>query len=176
MIAMKMIAPTQQQNGLLLTMADLRKKRIELNMSSRTAAQYLGIDFSTLCKYERENSAPQHFFECYRDYIEGCSNGKIYFQQSANKSLVGAVNYKRQKNVRLVSLKQISQLRVIRCSLRIKQIIACKVLNKSHQALSFKETGRYPMLQTEYDALMKFYRQEKLKRIFGANYREGMMS
>lgn len=167
MIEMKTVAP-QQQNSLLLTMADLHRKRIELNMSRRVAAKYLGISHGLLYKYERENLAPQHIFEYYRNYLENCANGKIYYRHIKVFSPRNIINPVPKKNL--------LQIRAIRRSLKIRQKIAARVIDASATILSNRERGRTGMLQSEYDALMKFYRQEKLKRIFGSHYREGTMS
>ena len=168
MIEMKTFTAPTQQSNLLLTMADLRKKRIELNMSSKTAAQYLGVTYGMICQYERENSAPQYFFELYRDYINGCANGTIYYKKT-NSRFIHLGLSSRTKNI--------FGIRAIRKALKITATIASRQIFMSKQHLLKKELGNiYHFTQSEYDTLMKFYRTEKLKRIFVTNYKEGMMS
>ena len=178
MIEMKTIAPVQQQDSLLLTMADLRRKRIELKMSAYVAAQYLGVSQPTLSNYERgDHRCPMHIFELYREYLEGCANETIYYRKSRYDNL-GSPAAKKYLDEMCISIDMARNTRNIRKALHIKvqQILSLGILSMSGSSLRKKEVGEHPMLKTEYNALMRFYRQEKLKRTFGSHYREGMMS
>ena len=168
-------APVQQQDNLLLTMADLRKKRIELNMASTTAAQYLGVDYGVLCRYERRNDAPYSFINSYNEYLKNCENGLILYKKGKQgKNGVGSNGRLLIHNA--VSYEKVKRISKIRKSMKIFCKHAASVINISSTSYSDKERGQTGMSQTEYTVLMKFYRQEKLKRIFGSHYKEGMMS
>lgn len=149
---------------------DLQNIRKSLHITLQEAANYLGVSKALIGHYETGRRAvTDDFMDRYYTYLQGCKEGRISYTQSIYKLGPGRKKWYRPDFI--VDSKDVQTLCRIRQLLGISQKDASRVVQISQQNLSKKEYGIRPMLKSEYEALMKYYRAEKLKRIFGKNYK-----
>lgn len=153
-----------------MTIDELKKLRIWLGITQEEVGKRLSYDVTTIGDYElKQRKISKVTLSAYEDFLTKCAKGEIEYKKSVHHRLGN--NTRTPENL-CCSKEQVIFMRRIRESLGISLNSACKAIGKKITALTNKECGKVPMLITEFEALMKYYKQEKLKRIFGRNYKE----
>ncbi|MBR0253604.1 MAG: hypothetical protein IJQ99_09580 [Synergistaceae bacterium] len=150
--------------------ADLVKKRLELKMPLREVQKHTGLNISDLSLIERgKKILSQRQILTLKQFYDDCEAGRINYQQT--KSHVGSTynsvkKQKRQKK-REVSSQKISEMIKIRKKLQLTQYDVADAVGIKQQIVSKKELEISPLLKNEYKKMMNFFKQEKLRQIFG---------
>ena len=150
--------------------ADLVKKRLELKMPLREVQKHTGLNISDLSLIERgKKILSQRQILTLKQFYNDCEAGRINYQQI--KSHVGSTynsvkKQKRQKKQE-VSSQKISEMIKIRKKLQLTQYDVADAVGIKQQIVSKKELEISPLLKNEYKKMMNFFKQEKLRQIFG---------
>ena len=150
--------------------ADLLIKRLKLKISLREVQKHTGLNASTLSKIERgKKILSQRQILTLKQFYDDCEAGRINYQQT--KSHVGSTynsvkKQKRQKK-REVSSQKINEMREIRKKLNLSQYDVADAVGISQMSVSDKERQKMPLRKNEYEKIMNFFKQEKLRQIFG---------
>lgn len=149
---------------MLLTIKALRTLRIRLEISQKTVAYKLHLAPTTISCYEIGflKIPPQRHHE-YEKFLFDLLNEKISAQRKKKKF------YPSLNPRDCVSRECAMKSKAIRLAANVSLNRASKVINKRAHCLRQKEIGKVRMLKTEHDALIAFYKSEKLKNIFGRN-------
>lgn len=149
---------------MLLTMKALRTLRIRLEISQKTVAYKMHLSNTTISSYEIGlYKIPDTRHAEYEKFLFDLLNEKISAQRKKKNF------HPTLKSCDCVSKECAMKSKAIRLAANISLRRACEVINKTYGALRAKENGKVRMLKTEHDALIAFYKSEKLKKIFGRN-------
>ena len=150
---------------------DLLKKRLELKISLREVQKHTGLNASTLSKIERgKKTLSKQQILALEQFYDDCEAGRINYQQKDNvcSTVYNSVRRRKQRQKKQeVSSQKISDMRKIREKLNLTLKDVGAVIELSRYAASERELGIVPLSKNEYKKIMDFFKQEKLKRIFG---------
>ncbi|MBR2207916.1 MAG: helix-turn-helix domain-containing protein [Synergistaceae bacterium] len=150
-----------------MSIEELRDLRIELGISQREVGKALHYSDSRIAVFElKRDKIPENVLLAYEDFITDCIDERRKYTKSKTKRIP------RISENEKCSKKQVIEIRGIRERLRISQRKVAPILGLSQPGFMYKERGENFMRISEYEALKKFYKQEKLKQIFGKNYKE----
>lgn len=107
------------------------------------------------------------FLQDYENFLTAVIDGKIDVPRS-----VMAGKKAGRTHEPTVSRKKITELKAIREKLCLTGAIVARHVYLGASTVYSKELFYSPTSQEEYDRFMKYYKQVKLQRIFGANYKE----
>ena len=153
-----------------MTGKELRDLRNQLNIPLRVIAQIIPYSISRISLFESgfSDSIKEDFVQKYEQFLADCIDGKVNLKK-----------YQRKRKVRdripeclACSVEQVEKVRVIRKKLKISKTKAAHIIGVTLIPYSCKEERSVKMRTTEYEALMKFFKEEKLKQTFGNNYKE----
>lgn len=161
-----------------LSPQDIRAIRLGLGMTQEHLASVVGLRREKLSAWElgklRERDPyPPTTQQCeaITAYLKLCLENEVLYPkaQKNEKTILGSMNRNTRK---IVSKEKANETRKLRLSLGLSFKQVKELTGFSPTMLHDNETGRHNMSQETYDALMKAYRSEKLKRIFGKNYKD----
>lgn len=147
---------------MILSIKMLRNLRIQLGISRKVIAWRLLVSISTVRNYELGYSKmPFSYHKEYESFLLKVLSEEInpprnrrFFYEHLNPS--DCVSHETAKSTKL-----------IRLAAKVNTSSAGAVIGKSHAAIIQKERGYSRMLKSEYEALLNFYKAEKIKKIFG---------
>ena len=151
-------------------MMTLRQKRQCLQISLVEIQKRTGINPTCLSRIENgiQKITPEMSkrIGIITNFLNDCYNGKINYQisEQANVCKDNRVVLKEKYGV---SSKEVFEIREIRESLNLSQQDVADAIGVSDTAIYDKEIQRRPLWRSEYKEIMEYFRQEKLKRIFG---------
>ena len=84
-IIIDLLKVIKEEAKTMMDVEELRKKRIELGISVREAAKYIGCGYEVFKRRENgRNVVRLDFLKAYNRYIEDCISGKIKYRVSPN--------------------------------------------------------------------------------------------
>lgn len=158
-----------------MTMQELRNARVNIGMTQSFAAGMLACSPWQLCSYETEQLTPPELLHIrYNILIDRASNGVLPYPKS--KSHINAVRACMERRKRKSTPKKdVEKIHAVRLALNIKQGDLARAIEISASSLSnyenFTNYGLPAMPLSIYKKIVSVLREEKLKRIFGRNYR-----
>ncbi len=153
-----------------MSIEELRELRIQLKISQREVAKALYYSNSYFSAKEiGKGKADTNFLHRYEKFLTDVIDGKIEVKRSLYTG-INSAEYNTIKNP--VPREKVAELKTIRKKLKLILRVVASQINMPKATYSGKENGKFPTSQEEYDRFMKYYKQVKLQRIFGANYKE----
>ena len=141
---------------------ELRELRVQLGISERTAAEYLGVrSFSSISAWENGTyRIPSEKLQAYELFIQSVIDGKLNMPRCVASSPV--------------SHERMAQLRSIRQALCLTLAIVARHVPFAESTISLKEKHVCPTSEKDYALFIAYYKKVKLQRIFGRNYKDGI--
>ena len=156
-----------------MSIDELRELRIQLKISQTEISKILNCNPCTISYYESHTyGISDEKAQKYQNYLTDVIDGKIKPQHDWRVGKTGGIPSWLKRGSESVTIKEAKISRLVRRNLGISQCEVAPLAQISVSSLKNKELGQQKMFKTEYEALMSFYKQEKLKRIFGKNYKE----
>ena len=150
---------------------ELKELRIQLGLTQRTVAAHLGYKSDTpIFEWEngRRNPSPT-MLQAYELFIQDVIDGKLNPPRSDKAGIIGACC---SKTPNPVSRERMAQLKAVRQKLCLTLSIVARHVPFADSTIGLKEKCYHPTDEKDYTLFMAYYKEVKLKRIFGANYRE----
>ena len=153
--------------------AYLVKKRLELKISLREVQKHIGfLSKEKISLLERrKKTLPQRQILALKQFYNDCEAGRINYQRSENvcsSSQYIPITPRRQRQKKQeISSQKINEMREIRKKLNLSQYDVADAVGISQMSVSDKERQKMPLRKNEYEKIMNFFKQEKLRQIFG---------
>ena len=148
-----------------MSIDELKDLRVQLNVGTEDVAKYLGITRGAIGHWGKHRYIPsESMLEKYEKFLQDVIDGKIKAEHTAQRG------YSPKGNT--VSRERVQLLKRVRKKLCLTLPIVARHVPLSASTICDKENYYLPTSEEQYKVFMAYYKEVKLQRIFGANYKK----